>query len=90
MLQGDRRLEGVPGAIVKEVTIPHAVEAKSANNLIWAAEGFAYHHDDLRDQWRLYGRYTRTAHCARRHCSADRTTSRRSGSVSISKSRRRG
>ncbi len=48
------------GAIVKEVTIPHADVAKTANNLIWAAEGFAYHHDDLRDRWQLYGKYTRS------------------------------
>lgn len=49
------------GAIVKEVTIPHAGEAKVANNLTMTAEAFAYHHDDLRDRWHLYGRYTRTA-----------------------------
>ena len=60
VLQGVEVLKAA-GAIVKDVTIPHASEAKSANNLIWAAEGFAYHHDDLRDKWLLYGRYTRTA-----------------------------
>jgi aspartyl-tRNA(Asn)/glutamyl-tRNA(Gln) amidotransferase subunit A len=49
------------GAIVKEVTLPHASEAKTANNLTMTAEAFAYHHHDLRDRWRLYGRYTRTA-----------------------------
>ncbi len=58
-------LEGInvlkaAGAIVKEITIPHASEAKSANNLVMSAEAFAYHHDDMRDRWRLYGRYTRT------------------------------
>jgi aspartyl-tRNA(Asn)/glutamyl-tRNA(Gln) amidotransferase subunit A len=25
-----------------------------------SAEAFAYHHDDMRDRWQLYGRYTRT------------------------------
>src|SRR5579859_7718347 len=49
------------GAVVSQVTIPHAEIAKSANNLIWSAESFAYHHHDLRDRWQLYGRYTRTA-----------------------------
>jgi aspartyl-tRNA(Asn)/glutamyl-tRNA(Gln) amidotransferase subunit A len=58
-------LEGIDvlkaaGAIVKEIRIPHASEAKSANNLVMSAEAFAYHHDDMRDRWRLYGRYTRT------------------------------
>jgi aspartyl-tRNA(Asn)/glutamyl-tRNA(Gln) amidotransferase subunit A len=59
VLQGIEVLKAA-GAIVTEVTIPHADVAKTANNLIWAAEGFAYHHDDLRDRWRLYGKYTRT------------------------------
>ncbi|MBV9580034.1 MAG: amidase, partial [Chloroflexi bacterium] len=48
------------GALIKEITIPHASEAKSANNLVMSAEAFAYHHDDMRDRWQLYGRYTRT------------------------------
>jgi len=48
------------GAIVTDVTIPHAEQAKFANNLIMTAEASAYHHDDLRDRWQLYGRYTRT------------------------------
>jgi aspartyl-tRNA(Asn)/glutamyl-tRNA(Gln) amidotransferase subunit A len=48
------------GAIVKEIKIPHASEAKSANNLVMSAEAFAYHHDDMRDRWRLYGCYTRS------------------------------
>ena len=30
------------------------------NNLTWASEGFAYHQEDLRTRWELYGRYTRT------------------------------
>ncbi len=49
------------GARVVEVAIPHADVARMANNIIWAAEGFAYHRDDLRTRWELYGRYTRTA-----------------------------
>jgi aspartyl-tRNA(Asn)/glutamyl-tRNA(Gln) amidotransferase subunit A len=49
------------GARIREVTIPHVDVAKTANNIIWAAEGFAYHRDDLRTRWEMYGRYTRTA-----------------------------
>jgi aspartyl-tRNA(Asn)/glutamyl-tRNA(Gln) amidotransferase subunit A len=48
------------GAVVREVTIPHVEVAKNANNLIWASEAFAYHQEDLRTRWELYGRYTRT------------------------------
>ncbi|MBV9323808.1 MAG: amidase [Chloroflexi bacterium] len=48
------------GAIVTEVHLPHAEVAKTANNLILAADGLAYHHNDLRDRWLAYGRYTRT------------------------------
>jgi aspartyl-tRNA(Asn)/glutamyl-tRNA(Gln) amidotransferase subunit A len=48
------------GAVIKDVVIPHAEQAKFANNLIMTAEASAYHHDDLRDRWQLYGRYTRT------------------------------
>ena len=59
VLQGIEVLKAA-GAIVTEVTIPHPDVAKTANNLIWAAEGFAFHHDDLRDRWKLYGKYTRT------------------------------
>lgn len=47
------------GAVVRELTIPHADVAASATNLVWACEAFAYHRDDLRDRWNEYGRYTR-------------------------------
>jgi aspartyl-tRNA(Asn)/glutamyl-tRNA(Gln) amidotransferase subunit A len=58
-------LEGIEvlrraGAVVREVTIPHVEVAKNANNMIWASEAFAYHQEDLRTRWELYGRYTRT------------------------------
>jgi aspartyl-tRNA(Asn)/glutamyl-tRNA(Gln) amidotransferase subunit A len=59
VLEGIEVLERA-GAVVREVTIPHADVAKLANNIIWASEGFAYHRDDLRTRWSLYGRYTRT------------------------------
>jgi aspartyl-tRNA(Asn)/glutamyl-tRNA(Gln) amidotransferase subunit A len=48
------------GAVVREVKIPHAEVAKTANMLILSADGLAYHRDDLRDRWESYGRYTRT------------------------------
>ncbi len=58
VLQGVDQLKAA-GAIVREVTIPHADIAKIANNVTWAGEAFAYHRDDLRDRWSLYGRFTR-------------------------------
>ena len=48
------------GAVVREVSIPHAHVAKNAIDLIWASEAFAYHKHDLQTRWELYGRYTRT------------------------------
>jgi aspartyl-tRNA(Asn)/glutamyl-tRNA(Gln) amidotransferase subunit A len=48
------------GAVIHEVDIPHVDVARTANNLILAADGLAYHRDDLRDRWHEYGRYTRT------------------------------
>jgi aspartyl-tRNA(Asn)/glutamyl-tRNA(Gln) amidotransferase subunit A len=59
VLEGIKVLEQA-GAVVREVTIPHAEVAKNAINLIWASEGFAYHKHDLQTRWELYGRYTRT------------------------------
>ena len=59
VLEGIEALERA-GAAMREVTIPHAEVAKNANNLTWASEGFAYHQQDLRTRWELYGRYTRT------------------------------
>jgi aspartyl-tRNA(Asn)/glutamyl-tRNA(Gln) amidotransferase subunit A len=59
VLAGIEVLKGA-GAVVREVTIPHPDIAKTVNNLIWASEGFAYHQEDLRTRWELYGRYTRT------------------------------
>jgi aspartyl-tRNA(Asn)/glutamyl-tRNA(Gln) amidotransferase subunit A len=58
VLAGIKVLEEA-GAVVREVTIPHAGLAKDANSIIWSAEGMAYHHDDLQLKWADYGRYTR-------------------------------
>ena len=46
------------GAIVKEVEVPYAAEAKDANMIIMWAEGFAYHRPDLATQYGIYGSYT--------------------------------
>jgi aspartyl-tRNA(Asn)/glutamyl-tRNA(Gln) amidotransferase subunit A len=46
------------GAIVTEVEIPHASEAKEANSMIMYTEAFAYHRNDLASRFDEYGRYT--------------------------------
>ena len=46
------------GAIVREVAIPHAKEAKDANQVIMYSESFAYHKGDLATRFDEYGRYT--------------------------------
>jgi aspartyl-tRNA(Asn)/glutamyl-tRNA(Gln) amidotransferase subunit A len=46
------------GAIVKEVAIPHAKEAKDANQVIMYSESFTYHKQDLATRFDEYGRYT--------------------------------
>jgi aspartyl-tRNA(Asn)/glutamyl-tRNA(Gln) amidotransferase subunit A len=47
------------GAIVTEVSIPHASLAKEANSITMLVEAFAYHHDDMGSQWGVYGKFTR-------------------------------
>ncbi|MGE3856950.1 MAG: amidase [Dehalococcoidia bacterium] len=46
------------GATVKEVVVPHAAEAKDANTIIIAGEGFAYHQPDMSTRFADYGKYT--------------------------------
>lgn len=46
------------GAIVTEVELPHAAEAKDANQLIMYSEAFSYHRNDLARRFDDYGRYT--------------------------------
>ena len=46
------------GAIVTEVDLPHAGEAKDANMIIMYSEAFAYHREDLAAKFDTYGRYT--------------------------------
>lgn len=46
------------GAIVKEVVIPHAAEAKNAMWMTMVSEAFSYHHDDLGSMYDTYGMYT--------------------------------
>lgn len=53
----DRLREG--GALVQEISVPHAAEANYANNVTWVGEGFAYHRNDLVHRWSDYGASTR-------------------------------
>ena len=46
------------GAVVTEVEIPHAKEAKDANQVIMYSEAFSYHRGDLARRFDDYGRYT--------------------------------
>jgi aspartyl-tRNA(Asn)/glutamyl-tRNA(Gln) amidotransferase subunit A len=46
------------GADVREVSIPHAAEAKDANTIILFSEAFAYHRRDLQSQYGTYGQFT--------------------------------
>lgn len=46
------------GAIVKEVPIPHAEEAKDANVIIMFSEACAYHRTDLQERYNVYGKFT--------------------------------
>ncbi|MEX2582256.1 MAG: amidase, partial [Gemmatimonadota bacterium] len=46
------------GAVVTEVTIPHAKEAKDANQVIMYSESFSYHKNDLAARFDDYGTYT--------------------------------
>ena len=57
VLAGIDALKGA-GAIVTEVTIPHAREAKDANQVIMYSESFAYHKLDLAARFDDYGKYT--------------------------------
>ncbi len=47
------------GAVVSEVTIPHAALAKDANTITMMGEAFAYHRQDLASNWSAYGKFTR-------------------------------
>ena len=46
------------GAIIKEVEVPHADEARTANSIIIAGEGYAYHRPDLSTRLDDYGQFT--------------------------------
>ena len=76
------------GAIVKEVVLPHAYEAKFANQIIINSESFAYHHDDLGSMYDTYGIYTSSTSPAA-PCSAAATTCRLSASAATSRRRSR-
>jgi len=46
------------GAVVKEVEVPYAAEAKTANTIIMTGESFSYHRPDLISRYEDYGRFT--------------------------------
>jgi aspartyl-tRNA(Asn)/glutamyl-tRNA(Gln) amidotransferase subunit A len=46
------------GAVVTEIEVPYAAEAKTANTVIMAGEAYAYHRPDLAARFDDYGRYT--------------------------------
>jgi aspartyl-tRNA(Asn)/glutamyl-tRNA(Gln) amidotransferase subunit A len=48
------------GAVVTEVVVPYAKEAKEANSITMNAEAFAYHRNNLMNRWDDYGCFTRT------------------------------
>ena len=47
------------GAIVSEVAIPYAAEAKEANHITLIGEAYAYHRNNLVNRWTDYGAFTR-------------------------------
>jgi aspartyl-tRNA(Asn)/glutamyl-tRNA(Gln) amidotransferase subunit A len=58
-------LEGIDvleraGAVIRDVSLPYADLARTANNVTLSGEALAYHHADLSARWDVYGRYTRT------------------------------
>lgn len=57
VLEGIDTLKGA-GAVAKEVHIPHAREAKDANQVIMYTEAFAYHKMDLASRFDEYGKFT--------------------------------
>ena len=57
ILAAVKALEGM-GAIVSEVEVPYAGEAKDANSIIMWGEAFAYHRPDLASKYGEYGRFT--------------------------------
>ena len=46
------------GAIIVDVTIPYAAEAKDANTIIMVCEAAAYHRPDLGSMFDTYGKFT--------------------------------
>jgi aspartyl-tRNA(Asn)/glutamyl-tRNA(Gln) amidotransferase subunit A len=49
------------GAIVSEVVVPYAAEAKTANQVTMIGEAYAFHRNNLVNRWNDFGRYTRPA-----------------------------
>jgi aspartyl-tRNA(Asn)/glutamyl-tRNA(Gln) amidotransferase subunit A len=47
------------GALIVDVSIPHAALARNAQRVIMFGEAYAYHEPDLQTRPELYGKYTR-------------------------------
>ena len=47
------------GAVVSEVVVPYAAEAKEANSITLVSEAYAYHRNNLVNRWTDYGAFTR-------------------------------
>jgi aspartyl-tRNA(Asn)/glutamyl-tRNA(Gln) amidotransferase subunit A len=47
------------GAVVSEVVVPYAAEAKDANSVTMLSEAYAFHRDNLVSRWTDYGAFTR-------------------------------
>jgi aspartyl-tRNA(Asn)/glutamyl-tRNA(Gln) amidotransferase subunit A len=47
------------GAVVSEVVVPYAAEAKEANHITLVSEAYAFHRNNLVTRWTDYGAFTR-------------------------------
>jgi len=50
---------GGMGAVVSDVVVPYAAEAKDANSVTMLSEAYAFHRDNLVNRWTDYGAFTR-------------------------------
>jgi len=50
---------GDAGAVLSDVVVPYAAEAKEANMITMLTEAYAYHHENLIRRWTDYGALTR-------------------------------
>jgi aspartyl-tRNA(Asn)/glutamyl-tRNA(Gln) amidotransferase subunit A len=50
---------GSAGAVLDDVVVPYAAQAKDANLVTMLTEAYAYHHENLIHRWSDYGAFTR-------------------------------